>query len=147
MKTFYLLALYILVQLPLYLPAQNADVIVGEWLPLHGEAKIKIYKKGNKYQGDIFWLKEPISTIDGKPKRDRYNPDPKLQYRPIIGVPVLTDLVYNAKENEWTGRAYDPKKGRSADCFIVMKNPKTLILTGYIGFRSLNEKQTWLRAK
>jgi uncharacterized protein (DUF2147 family) len=147
MKTFSFLLFMLLFQISPFLSAQNADAIVGEWLPTEGDAKIKIYKKGNKYQGEIYWLKEPISKIDGKPKRDRYNPDSKLQFRPIIGLVILTDLIYDAKANEWTGKVYDPKKGRSADCFIVLKNPKTLILTGYMGLRSLNEKKTWLRVK
>lgn len=147
MKTFFFLAFLLLFQMSNLLFAQNADAIVGEWLPTAGEAKIKIYKIGNKYQADIFWLKEPISNIDGKPKRDRYNPDKKLQFRPIIGLPVATDLVYNKNANEWTGKAYDPKRGRTADCFMVLKDPKTLLLTGYIGLRSLNEKQTWVRVK
>lgn len=147
MKSIYLLLILFVFQLSPLLKAQNADAIVGEWLTSTGDAKLKIYKNNNQYQAQIYWLKEPISKIDGKPKRDRYNPDKNLQYRPIIGLHTLTELVYNPKVNEWTGKVYDPQKGRAADCFVVLKDSKTLILTGYIGLRSLSEKRTWLRVK
>ena len=128
-------------QFPNLLQAQNADAIIGEWFTTKGDSKFKLYKKNNKYYAEIY------SPIDGKPQIDRLNPNPNLKTRPIIGVNVLMDLVYNPSANEWVGKVYEPRTGRLADCYVVMKSPKTLIVTGYMGFRSMSESETWIRLK
>lgn len=145
MKTFYFLTIILCFFVSPIVKAQNSDAILGEWFSTKGDSKFKLYKKNNQYYADITWLKVPISPIDGKPQIDRLNPNKNLQYRPVMGVSVLMDLVYNSNTKEWTGKTYEPRTGRSADCFVVLKDAKTLIITGYIGIRAVNEKETWLR--
>ena len=38
--------------------AQNADIVKGVWINEAKDAKIEIYKSGNKYSGRITWVKE-----------------------------------------------------------------------------------------
>ncbi|HBB58478.1 MAG TPA: DUF2147 domain-containing protein, partial [Chitinophagaceae bacterium] len=41
------------------------DAIVGVWKTGEGNAMVRIYKNGEKYQGKIVWLKEPNDPETG----------------------------------------------------------------------------------
>ncbi|MFM1968763.1 MAG: hypothetical protein RL152_140, partial [Bacteroidota bacterium] len=69
-----------------FLSAQdNPDAIVGVWKTGSGNAHVKIYKNGDKYQGKIVWLKDPIDPETGKPKLDTKHPDNATRARQILG--------------------------------------------------------------
>lgn len=42
---------------------KRASDIVGFWLSQEGNAKVEIYKSGDKYYGKIVWLKTPIDPV------------------------------------------------------------------------------------
>ena len=52
----------------------KGDEIIGTWLVGNSKAKIQITKTGDKFNGKIVWLKEPLDA-NGKPKLDTKNPD------------------------------------------------------------------------
>ncbi|MCD6202716.1 MAG: DUF2147 domain-containing protein [Bacteroidales bacterium] len=126
--------------------AQNADVILGKWFNEEKDAIIKIYEDGGKYTGKIVWLKEPFEN--GKPKVDDKNPDPKLQTRPVMGMKLFWGFTYDPDEKEWTdGRIYDPKSGKTYDCYMWMDG-SDLKIKGYVmGMKFLGRKTTWTRAE
>ena len=128
------------------LQAQNADVILGKWYNEEKDAIINIYKENGKYTGKIVWLKEPYEN--GKPKVDDKNPDPKLVTRPVMGLKLFWGFRYDPGDKQWTdGRIYDPKSGKTYDCYMWMEG-KDLKIKGYVlGMRFLGRKTTWTRAE
>jgi uncharacterized protein (DUF2147 family) len=129
--------------------AAQADQIIGFWLTEEKDAQVQIVKSSNgKYNGTIIWLDEPFED-DGTVKVDDENPDPVLQKRTIMGLPLLKDFVYNSKEKEWDkGRIYDPDSGNTYDCFMWFEeDPNVLEIKGFIlGMRFIGRTSTWYRS-
>jgi uncharacterized protein (DUF2147 family) len=126
--------------------AQN-DMVTGFWLTQDGDSQVEIFKApGNKYNGRIVWLKEPLDE-NGQVKRDDKNPDNNLKSRPTLGLGLLNDFTYNASKKEWErGTIYDPKSGRTYDCFMRLDGDNTLKLKGFVmGMRLLGREATWTR--
>ena len=125
----------------------QADKVIGYWLTEEGDSQVRIYKATNgKYYGKIEWLDEPMEN--GKPKVDDDNPDPKLQNRPIMGLQLLNDFVYDAGDKEWSdGSIYDPKSGNTYDCYMWFEdNNNVLFIKGYVmGMRFLGRSTEWTR--
>ncbi|MBY0245456.1 MAG: DUF2147 domain-containing protein [Sphingobacteriaceae bacterium] len=125
--------------------AQKNDVVLGQWLNKTGEAKIEIYKKGQAYFGKIIWLKIP-KDANGNAKLDHKNPNESLRSKPILGLEMLKNFVF--EDNEWTdGTIYDPKSGKTYSCNITLKSNNELNIRGYIGISLLGRTETWSRAK
>ena len=124
---------------------KEQDAIIGNWVTSNKLAKVQIYKTDNKYYGKIYWLKEP-NDKDGKPKTDKENPDNKLQSRPILGMIMLKDFVYD-EDYVWKGgEIYDAKSGKTYSCKITMKdNGRTLKVRGYIGISLIGRNDVWTR--
>ncbi len=128
----------------------KGDDILGVWLNEDKDAHIQIYKEGDKYFGKIIWLKEPIDPDTGKPKVDDKNEDESLQNRPIMGLLLLTDFVFDG-DDEWEdGEIYDPKSGNTYSCYMEFPdedNKDYLKIRGYIGFSLLGRTTYWTRVK
>src|SRR5271169_1055571 len=72
-------------------PAAADPKEVGVWYDDTGKGAVKIeICTPTTLCGKIFWLKDPMAD-DGKPKIDRFNPEPSMRTRPICGLPVLGD--------------------------------------------------------
>lgn len=125
--------------------AQNKDAILGKWVNSTGEAHVDITKKGDKYFGKIVWLKEPKDE-KGVVKSDVKNPDAALHSRPILGLEILTNFIYD--DGKWTdGKIYDPKSGKTYSCNMTMKGNDVLNMRGYVGISLLGRSETWKRVK
>lgn len=123
--------------------AQKADDIVGIWYNQEKTAKVKIFKVGDRYNGKIVWLKEPLR--DGKPKLDRENEDEDLRSRPIMGLEILKDFEFD--EDEWEdGTIYDPKNGETYSCYITKEGEK-LNVRGYVGISLIGRTSVWTKAE
>ena len=123
----------------------NPDAIIGVWKTGEGNAMVRIYKNGDKYQGKVVWLKEPTDPVTKQAKIDKNNPDPALQNIPLKGYRNLKDFVYSGK-NEWNeGTIYDPLNGSTYSCTIKMKDKNTLESRGYIGVSALGRTDIWKR--
>ncbi len=128
----------------------KGDDILGVWLNEDKDAHIQIYKEGDKYFGKIVWLKEPIDPDTGKPKVDDKNDDESLRNRPIMGLLLLKDFVFDG-DDEWEdGEIYDPKSGNTYSCYMEFpdeENKDYLKIRGYIGFSLLGRTTYWTRVK
>lgn len=117
--------------------AQGNDPILGKWQNPSGEGRIEIYKKGDKYFGKLYWVKDPS-------KKDVNNPDAKLQARSIQGLEILQNFkksgtVYGG------GEIYDPKSGKTYSCKMTLKGTEKLDIRGFVGFSLLGRTETWKR--
>jgi len=142
-----ILSLAVLLFLAFQVAAQ-ADRIVGFWLTEEKDAQVQIVKSANgKYNGTIVWLDEPLED-NGSVKVDDENSDPALQKRPILGLHLLKDFVYNSKDKEWKdGTIYDPDSGKTYDCYMWFdEDPNVLHIKGFVmGMRFIGRTSDWYR--
>lgn len=125
--------------------AKDFDTVLGNWLTAKGDAKVEIYKKNKKYFGKIIWLKTP-NDEHGKPKVDKENPEESQRNRPILGMEILTDFVYDGDYTWVDGDIYDPKSGDTYSCKMYLsKDYKTLEVRGYIGISLFGRTEVWKR--
>ena len=113
----------------------NPDKIVWLYWSPNKDAKIKIYKRGDKYFGNFQWM--------ATPRKDTKNPDQALQQRDILGLEFLSGFSYS--NNEYTGgKIYDPKSGKTYDCKMYLKNGD-LQVRGYIGLSIFGRTEVFER--
>ncbi len=126
--------------------AQNADKIVGVWWNEEKTTKIEVEKKDGKYIGTIVYM-IPEKYENGEPPKDDENPDPALRDRSIVGLQILNDFVYNSGKEEWKdGSIYDPKSGKTYDCYGWLESDNLLKLKGFVaGIRWMGKSSEWYR--
>jgi len=123
------------------LQAQSTDDLLGRWLTGNRKAHVKIEKKGNPYSGKIVFLKEPNEA--GKPKVDKNNSKPELKTKPIIGLNLYKDFVYDEDALCADGTIYDSENGKTYSCKITIKEKNTIEACGFIGFSLLGRTDVW----
>lgn len=124
------------------------DDITGLWYNAQKDAKIRIYKAGEKYYGKIEWLQIPNDPETGKPKVDKKNPDEKKRTRAVLGLNILVGLEWDAEDQQWTnGHIYDPKSGNTYKLTCKLKDKNNMNLTGYIGMSFIGRTDLWVRAE
>jgi len=117
----------------------------GIWYDDSGKGAVRLTVCGDKLCGHIYWLKEPLYP-DGKPLRDRHNPNESQRTRPICGLQVIGGLA-PMESGEWdSGWIYDPKEGKSYSVAIALTDMNTLKVTGYLVMRMMGRTLTWKRA-
>ncbi len=131
-----------------YAQKNKADDIVGKWFTENNEAKVEIYKIGDKYYGKIVWLKEPNDKETAKPSKDKKNPDVKLRERAIIGMNFVNGFKFDGDEKWEDGTVYDAKSGKTYNGYIAFESKDKLKLRGYIGksWMGLGRTTYWIRS-
>lgn len=126
--------------------AQEADKITGIWWNEEKTSKIKVEKKDGKFIGTVVYM-IPEKYVNGKPPVDDKNPDVKLQSRPVVGLQILSGFVFDAGKKEWkSGTIYDPKSGKTYDCYAWFESNDLLKLKGFVmGMRWLGKSSEWYR--
>jgi uncharacterized protein (DUF2147 family) len=125
--------------------ALGAPREAGIWYDDTGKGAVKIEACGNKLCGRIYWLKDQLNA-EGKPLRDKYNPNEGQRNRPICGLQVIGGLSL-MQTGEWdSGWIYDPKEGKSYSVALVMTDAETLKVTGYLVMKMMGRTLTWKRA-
>ncbi|MHA4895243.1 DUF2147 domain-containing protein [Pedobacter sp. PWIIR3] len=125
--------------------AQKQDAVLGRWVNSTGEAHIEITKRSDKYFGKIIWLKDPKDE-KGNIKTDYQNPNTALRSKPIVGLEIMKDFVY--EDGKWTnGNIYDPKSGKTYSCNMNVKPNGDLNMRGYIGISLIGRTEVWKRVK
>jgi uncharacterized protein (DUF2147 family) len=127
-----------------FLFAQSADGVKGTWVNETKDAKVEIYKAGDKWAGKITWLKD-MYEADGKtPRKDVKNNDANLRSRTIINLNILTGFSYD--DGEWTGgELYDPKSGKTYKSKMKISSGK-LEIRGYVGSPMFGKTTVWTKA-
>ncbi len=128
--------------------ARDSKSITGIWWNDEKTSKIEVIEKDGHFFGTIVYM-IPEKYENGKPPLDDDNPDEALRNRSVLGLQILGDLKFNSNKNEWQGgRIYDPKSGKTYDCFGWFKEGDldTLFLKGYIvGIKWLGKSTEWTR--
>ena len=121
----------------------QSDPIIGKWQNPSGEGRIEIYKKGEKYFGKLYWLKEP-NDAQGNIKKDVKNPDKSLQSRQVQGLEILTNFSKDGNVYQ-DGKIYDPKTGKNYSCKMTLQGTDKLDIRGYVGVSLFGRTESWKR--
>ena len=121
----------------------NAD-IVGEWYNAEKDAVITLFEENESVSGKITWMQFP-NDDNGNPKTDPLNPDENLKSRARMGMVMMSGFAYD-EDSVWDdGELYDPKKGKTYNGMMTLKDKNTIDLRGYIGFSFIGRSSTWTR--
>ncbi len=135
----------LLLSMKLSAQTHNANDVLGIWYNEEKDAKIEMFKEGNKYFGRIIWLEEPIDPETGKPKLDDENPDEELQQRPVMGLLLVKDFVFDGDDVWDDGEIYDPKSGNTYSCYMKLESENKLKVRGFIGISWIGRTTYWTR--
>ena len=124
--------------------------ILGSWRTENDESKVEIFRCAAKVCGKIVWLKRPLYTDNsegaiGTPIIDRYNPDPALRSRPVLGMRVLDGFRPLGDDTWGKGTCYDPKSGKTYRGKFHLAAPDRLELRGYLGIPLFGRSSVWTR--
>ncbi|WP_270088935.1 DUF2147 domain-containing protein [Sphingobacterium sp. SYP-B4668] len=123
----------------------QTDPIIGKWQNPSGEGRIEIFKKGEKYYGKLYWLKNANDEL-GNPKKDVKNPDEKLKSRALLGLENLTNFDKTGNNVYENGNVYDPKSGKTYRCKMTLKGDK-LDIRGFVGVSLIGRTDTFTRVR
>lgn len=117
----------------------------GIWAKDDGTAKMEIKKCGRGICSKIVWLRAPKNSR-GKPLRDARNGNPSMRDRPILGLPLFSNMVLT-QPNTWVGNVYNPEEGRIyTDVKVTMVSRQQIVLRGCRTWLLCGEK-SWTRSK
>ena len=146
MQTFFI---FILSFFSLSFYAQNhPDDVIGKWMDLEKRVLVEVFKSGKDYRAKVLWFNE----IEGCKKpihehEDSSNPNPKLRNRKIIGMEILSGLVYNPEDKEWqNGKIYDASSGRTWSS-VAWLEIGLLKVRGYWKMRLLGKSMSFRRVR
>jgi uncharacterized protein (DUF2147 family) len=120
--------------------AEAAQPIAGRWLTEDGSAIVLVGPCGGTTCGRIQTV---LKARPGAPTTDANNPDAKLRTRPIVGMPILTG--FGDAGDDWRGRIYDPRNGKSYKSIVTREAHGTRKVKGCIAF--LCQTQIWKPAR
>ena len=112
----------------------------GMWLMENGKVTVRISSCGGNLCGTIVGLKKPRDK-EGRPKRDKDNPNPGLRNRPVIGLTILNGLSPEG-DDRWSGTIYNPDDGNTYDSDVMLVNSRTLKVKGCVAFVCKTKKFT-----
>jgi uncharacterized protein (DUF2147 family) len=117
--------------------AQSSENSIGQYWSPKKDAKIKVYKQGDNYFGQIIWTKQPV--------KDTKNPKPELRTRDVVSLVFLTNFIYKDKEYI-NGQVYDSESGKTYSCKMWLENGN-LKVKGYIGLSLFGRSETFIKIK
>lgn len=134
--------------LSLFVSAQTSDDVVGVWINPKGTGKVKIFRTGEFFYGNLIWLDQPLDA-NGKPKLDKENPDAAKKNRKLQGLLLLTGFTFNVSNKIWEdGQIYDPKNGKTYSCKMTLSaNKNELDIRGFIGISVIGRSEVWKRVE
>lgn len=145
LKSMVFLATLLFLGIQVSAQSYKANDILGYWFNEEKDAKVEIYEANGKYFGKVVWLKEPNEPDTGLPKLDDENSDEELQKRPIMGLLLMKEFVFD-DEDEWEdGEIYDPKSGNTYSCYMKFDSKDVLKVRGFIGISWIGRTTYWTR--
>ncbi len=117
--------------------AQAAAPVTGRWVTQAQDSIVEIYNCGGAVCGKI--SKFLVQPPNGVGQKDINNPDKTLRNRTLLGMNVLTG--FREAGNEWKGKAYDPKSGRTYRSIVYKGKSGNLVVKGCVG--PICRSQSW----
>ncbi len=99
----------------------------GKWTMNKNKVTVQVaFCGGENLCATIVGLARPISSIDGKPKTDRENPNAALRSRPVMGLMVMNGMV-PAGANIWKGKIYNADDGGTYRATMKLVGNKMIV--------------------
>jgi uncharacterized protein (DUF2147 family) len=124
------------------LPVQNktvapeSDLVCGKWIAQKKNLIVQVYRDGDTYKGKLIWYDNTDKSKAMDEWTDTHNPDPALRSRKILGMNILTDLVYSPRSKTWeNGKIYDAKTGHEWSAVVQINKDGLLKVTAYWGLK------------
>ena len=105
---------------------------LGVWRDKDG-GTIRVQACGEDLCAVIASMNPPADPATGKAWLDKNNPDSAKRGRPLIGVPVLSNMKASGPR-KWTGTLYDPQRGFVLTGNLIEINPDTIRIEGCMLF-------------
>jgi uncharacterized protein (DUF2147 family) len=121
--------------------AQAAAPVTGRWVTESKDGVVEIYQCGTTICGKL--AKFLVPPPNGVGQKDTNNPDKSLRNRTLLGLNILTG--FKAVGDEWKGRIYDPKSGKTYRSVVYKGKSGNLVVKGCIG--PFCQAQTWTPAR
>lgn len=124
----------------------GGDKVLGLRLSEKKDARIEIFKAGNKYSGKLIWGAEMYEADSKTPLKDSKNPDGALRNRSRLNLVFIFDLAYN--NGAYTdGHLYDARSGRTYSLKMKLKDDNNLEMRGFYGISLFGQTIQWTRVK
>jgi uncharacterized protein (DUF2147 family) len=124
----------------------GGDKVLGFWLSEKKDAKIEMFRSGNKYSGRLIWGAE-MYEADGKtPLKDTKNPDVALRTRSRLNMVLISGLTYDDGAYA-DGKLYDARNGRTYSLKMKLKDDNNLEMRGFYGISLFGQTVQWTRIK
>ncbi|HJV65911.1 MAG TPA: DUF2147 domain-containing protein [Geomonas sp.] len=115
------------------------DAIVGVWWSPDKDARIELFKSGQKLMGKIAWV-----FPDRRDDLDVHNPDKRLRKNKILGSVIFRDFTFQS--GKWIhGRVYDPESGKTYSASMKLIDSNTLSIHGYLLVPLLGRSEIFTR--
>ena len=114
------------------------DAVMGCWIAETGDSILHVRPEGESLVGQVVSLNEPTygpgerEGMDGQPRKDYRNPDPKKRDELVLGMNVLEEFAWG--DEGWGGNIYDPASGSVYTATLSKDDDGRLHLRGYVGF-------------
>lgn len=125
----------------------SADDILGSWIAVEGNVKVRIFKVGDEFKAKVIWfddsndLSRPMNL-----RTDNLNTKPQLRDRKVIGMEALHSLRYNAKSQRWEeGFIYDASSGRTWNASASLEANGLLKVKGFWRFEFIGKTMIFKR--
>ena len=116
----------------------------GTWRTQAGDANVRVSRCGKGICGVVIALREPINPATGAPFVDDKNPNPPLRRRPIVGLPLFSNMRPTGP-SRWAGHIYNADDGGTYESHINMTGPNSLQVNGCVG--ALCGGENWTRVR
>ncbi len=129
-------------------PASSAsDIILGKWQSMSGNVTVEVFKEGETFKAKLISFDDTDDISKPMNARlDDMNPDGKLKNRKILGLDIVTDLIYNYNDRRWeNGTIYDTRSGKSWSANAIITPGGLLQVKGYWKFEFLSKSAKFRR--
>jgi len=124
--------------------SEKSAKIIGLWRTAGGTATVEICQRADRFYGKIVWSKQQEESSEVL--LDIHNSVDSLRTKPIIGLEILRDFVFEDDQFE-EGKIYDPESGNDYKAKMNLPNDNTLEIRGYILVPLLGRSEVWTRVE
>ncbi|HEX2653956.1 MAG TPA: DUF2147 domain-containing protein [Xanthobacteraceae bacterium] len=78
---------------------------------------------------------------------DENNPDPAKRARPIMGLPILTEMKYDVQKSRWDGEVYNAKDGKIYTSHLILKSDDIMRIEGCVFGGLICGGEDWTRVQ
>jgi uncharacterized protein (DUF2147 family) len=122
-----------------------ANKVCGKWESTDKNLIVEVYKVNGDFKAKIIWFDDGSVEMMRACVDDK-NPDKALRTRKVLGMDVLTGLVYQPATDSWeNGMVYDAKHGREWNAAAYINKHGELKVRGYWHFKFIGRTLTFYR--